>query len=78
MATLSNEFTTLTIIHLKAAFSLTNIACHGTKYIQALPNNVLLPGITTVINEKLHPEQFSDSIVNRLFGICAVRGPRAD
>lgn len=28
----------------KAAFSLTNIACHGDRYIQALPNNVLLPG----------------------------------
>ncbi|KAI8577108.1 hypothetical protein K450DRAFT_253707 [Umbelopsis ramanniana AG] len=31
-------------IRKEAAFSLTNIACHGTKYIQALPNNVLLPG----------------------------------
>ncbi|KAM3588498.1 hypothetical protein VKS41_000942 [Umbelopsis sp. WA50703] len=31
-------------IRKEAAFSLTNIACHGDKYIQALPNNVLLPG----------------------------------
>jgi importin subunit alpha-1 len=32
-------------IRKEAAFSLTNIACHGDRYIQALPNNILLPGI---------------------------------
>jgi hypothetical protein len=78
MVEYATKYSSRVNVLMKAAFSLTNIACHGTKYIQALPNNVLLPGMKPSSMSSVPLVHFSNTKVNRIFGICTVRGSRAD